>query len=74
MQLCNLKIGDSAYVKQVNLNNESKVRLYELGMIEGTKIKLVLKNNGINAYSFRNSLIAIRNCDAKKIIVGDIND
>ncbi len=50
------------------------MRLYDLGLIEGTKIRLMLVNNGIKAYSFRNSLIAIRDCDAKKIIIGDTND
>ena len=74
MVLCDLKIGDSAYVKEININNTSKLRLYELGLIEGTKIKLILKSKGINAYLFRNTQIAIRNNDAKRIIIGDIND
>lgn len=74
MVLCDLKLNSSAYIKEIKLNNTSKLRLYELGLIEGTKIKLILKSKGINAYLFRNTQIAIRNNDASKIIIGDIND
>ncbi len=74
MYLCDLKVGDISYIKSIDLLNNSKMRLYDLGLIEGTKIRLMLVNNGIKAYSFRNSLIAIRDCDAKKIIIGDTND
>lgn len=74
MQLCDLKTGKNAYIKQINLNDISKIRLYDLGLIEGTKIKLILKSKSISAYYFKNTLIAIRNNDAKRIIIGDIND
>ena len=74
MQLCDLKIGNSAYIKEINLESTSRVRLSELGLIKGTKVTNVLKNNGINAYKFRNTLIAIRNCDASNILIGDVND
>ena len=74
MKLCDLKIGSSSYIKNINLDNSSKIRLNELGITKGTKITKMLNNNGINAYYFKNTLIAIRNKDASNIIIGDIND
>ncbi len=74
MSLCDLKIGESGYVTKINCNDDIRVRLYDLGLIEGTNIKLILISNGINAYLIKNSLIAIRNKDALNIIVGEVND
>ena len=46
-----------------------------MGLIEGTKIQLVLisPSKKIKAYNFRNTLIALRDIDAKNILVGGIN-
>lgn len=74
MKLCDLKIGSSSFIQNINLDNSSKIRLNELGITKGTKITKMLNNNGINAYYFKNTLIAIRNKDACNIIIGDIND
>ena len=74
MKLCDLKIGSSSFIQNINLDNSSKIRLNELGITKGTKITKMLNNNGINAYYFKNTLIAIRNKDASNIIIGDIND
>lgn len=74
MLLCDLKLGDSVYINQINTSGDMRIRLYDLGLIEGTNIKLILVSNGIKAYLVRNSLIAIRDNDAKDIIVGDIDD
>lgn len=70
MHLCDLKIDDYAYIKKINLPEFSKVRLYNLGLIEGTLVKVSLIGNGIKAYMFRNTLVAIRDCDSKNIMVG----
>ena len=74
MSLCDLKIGESAYVTKINCKDDMLIRFYDLGLIEGTSIKLILISNGIKAYLIRNSLIAIRNNDALNIIVGEVND
>ena len=74
MLLCDLKLGDTAYITKINSSDDMLIRLYDLGLIEGTKIKLVLTSNNIGAYLFRNSLIAIRDNDAKDIVVGDKYD
>ena len=74
MSLCDLKIGESGYVTKINCNDDIRVRLYDLGLTEGTRIKLILKGKKIRAYSFRNTLIAIRDKDASNILIGDIDD
>lgn len=73
MNLNNLNIGEIGFIKKVNCNKEMLIRLYNLGLIEGTKIKVILKNKGIKAYYFRNNLVAIRNSDASMIEVGKCN-
>lgn len=76
VKLSDLKIGESSIVKKINSCEDVKVRLYDMGLIEGTKIQLILvsPSKKIKAYSFRNTLIALRDIDSKNIIVGDIND
>lgn len=74
MCLYDLNIGDIAYVKKIVGSNDIIVRLYDLGLTEGTRIKLILKGKKIRAYSFRNTLIAIRDKDASNILIGDIDD
>lgn len=74
MLLCDLKIGQKSSIININLPVQEKIRLYNLGLINGTNIQTILENKGIKAYLFRNILIAIRNKDAKKIIIEDIYD
>lgn len=76
MRLSDLKKGNCAIVKKIEGNSNIKVRLYDIGLVEGTKIKMLLESPSkqIKGYFFRNTLIAIRDKDAKKIIIGDIND
>jgi len=42
VKLSDLKIGESAIVKKINSCEDVKVRLYDMGLIEGTKIQLIL--------------------------------
>ena len=74
MLLSDLKLGDSAYIIKINCKDDMLIRLYDLGLTEGTKIKLVLVGKGIGAYLFRNSLIAIRDKDCKNIVIGEVYD
>ena len=72
--LCDLKLGDCAYITKINCKDDMLIRLYDLGLIEGTNIKRVLVGKDIGAYLFRNSLIAIRNRDCKDIVIGEVYD
>lgn len=69
--LNNVPIGKSALVKELNSNKDVKRRLRDLGLIKNTIIKPIYKSplNDPTAYLVRGSVIAIRNDDAKKIII-----
>lgn len=71
MKLSDIKIGESAFIKKVNVDNSIKRRLLDIGITPGTKIKSVLKNfNGnLTAYSIKGTLIAIREEEANNILV-----
>ena len=60
-------------IKNINTNEITKRRLYDIGLIKDTKIKLLFKSpsNKIKAYLIKDSIIAIRNRDAKNIEVYD---
>ena len=60
-------------IKNINTNEITKRRLYDIGLIKDTKIKLLYKSpsNEIKAYLIKDSIIAIRNKDAKNIEVYD---
>lgn len=76
MQLKNLNllpINKYGTVKNVIGDENTKRRLLDLGLVKGTKVKpvLVSPSNGLRAYEFRSSLIAIRKEDAEKISLED---
>ena len=64
-------IGDFAVVVAVNTKLSLKQRLYDIGLVPGTKIKVVHQSPAGNprAYLVRGAVIALRNCDAEKIYV-----
>ena len=65
------KIGDILFVKKILNNTSIKRRLLDIGLTPGTKIERVLENfdGNLVAYMIRGALIAIRNEDAKTIVV-----
>ena len=66
MKLCELKLGESAYVKSISSNSNISRRLLDIGVIPGTKVECVLISPAKNpkAYMIRGAIIAIRNEDA----------
>lgn len=60
-------------IKNINTNEITKRRLYDIGLIKDTKIKLLFKSpsSKIKAYLIKDSIIAIRDKDAKNIEVYD---
>ena len=58
-------------IKNINTNEITKRRLYDVGLIKDTKIKLLYKSpsNKIKAYLIKDSIIAIRDKDAQNIEV-----
>ena len=71
-----LPINRYGIVKNIIGKDNTKRRLLDLGLVKGTKIKpvLVSPSNGLRAYEFRSSLIAIRKEDAENIIIGGKNE
>ena len=63
--------GEFAIVVAVDTQISLKQRLYDIGLVPGTKIKVVHQSPSGNprAYLVRGSVIALRNCDAEKITV-----
>lgn len=76
MYLNNIKNNRYYTVDKINLNEKTKRRLYDIGLVNGTKIKLLFlsPSKKIKAYLIRDSIIAIRDSDASKIEVNRIND
>ena len=68
--------GEFAVVEAVDTALSLKQRLYDIGLVPGTKVKVVHQSPSGNprAYLVRGSVIALRNCDAEKIFVRDDSD
>ncbi len=66
-----ISTGEFAVVTAVATGNSLKQRLYDIGLVPGTKIKVVHQSPAGNprAYLVRGAVIALRNCDAEKIFV-----
>ena len=71
-----ISTGEFAVVVAVDTALSLKQRLYDIGLVPGTKIKVVHQSPAGNprAYLVRGSVIALRNCDAEKIVVRDDSD
>lgn len=70
-QLNELKIGQTAKIKKIETENSIKRRLLDIGLIPNSIIKCILKSPWKDpiAYEIKGTLIAIRNCDSKHILV-----
>ena len=74
IMLNNLKIGESGYIRKIFLEENIKRRLQELGFIDGTIIKCVLKSplNDPKAYFVKGTTIALREEITENILVGRV--
>ena len=73
MYLNNITNNEYYTVDEINLPEKTKRRLYDIGLVKGTKIKLLFSSPSkkIKAYLIRDSIIAIRNSDASNIEVNN---
>ncbi len=69
--LDNLMIGDKAEVKKIKTDNSICRRFLDMGIVPGSKIECIMKSPGGDpvAYLIKGALIAIRNDDAKNILI-----
>lgn len=66
-----ISTGEFAVVLSVDTELSLKQRLYDIGLVPGTKVEVVHQSPAGNprAYLVRGAVIALRNCDAEKISV-----
>lgn len=66
-----ISTGKLVTVISVDTQLSLKQRLYDIGLVPGTTIKVVHQSPSGNprAYLVRGAVIALRNCDAEKISV-----
>ena len=69
--LTSLKVDEEAKVIGLLSNTTMRRRLQDIGLIEGTQVKCVLKSPGGDpiAYQIRGAVIALRNEDSANIMV-----
>lgn len=66
-----LKKGEKAVIKALEIEGSMKRRLLDIGLIKDSIVECVLESplKDPKAYWIRGALIAIRNSDAKKIYI-----
>lgn len=74
VSLYDAPLGKKVIVKKVLSNGSIKRRLLDIGLTPGTVVESSFRNPGGNliAYVIRGALIAIRDDDAKKILIEGI--
>lgn len=63
--------GQTAVIKQLNINGSMRRRLLDIGLIDGTKIECIGKSvlGDPSAFLIRGAVIAIRSEDCKNILI-----
>ena len=69
--LSELKKGDICEIKKIETKNQIKQRLYDIGMIPGTKVKCLQKSmfGDPTAFLIKDTVFALRNQISSKILV-----
>lgn len=69
MTLDMLNVGESAVIKKLNNVDTERRRLFDLGILPGTRIENVMKSplGDPVAYRVRNSMVALRRAQARLI-------
>lgn len=71
MELCKIEFDRVGIIKKIMVNDGMKRRFMDIGVVPGNEIIRVMEDycKGISAYIIMDSLIGIRNKDARGIIV-----
>lgn len=66
-----LKVGQSATVKQLLSDSSMRRRLQDIGLIEGTKVECVQRSPAGDPIAFliRGAIIALRNEDSSSVMM-----
>ena len=75
MTMNQMRIGDAATVKKLDIYGSMRRRLQDLGLIEGTYIECLQKSplGDPSAYLIRGAVIAIRSDETSRILISDKN-
>ena len=70
-----LEIDKYAKIEKIECSETIRRRLYDLGLIDGTKIKALYKSpfGDPSAYLIKGAVIALRHDDTKHITILDVN-
>ena len=66
-----LRVGQSAYVAEIQADEAMRRRLLDLGLIRGTRVTCTAKSPAGDpaAYLIRGAVIALRRSDASQILI-----
>ena len=64
-----LEPGQEGTISEIKEDDKIKDRLNAIGLIKGTKIKMITAGMGLKVYEIRGGQFALRNSDAKNIKV-----
>ena len=69
--LCEMEVGDRAFVYALLNEKNLRRRLQDLGMIEDTAIECIGQSpgGGLRAYLIRGAVIAVRDEDARQVLI-----
>lgn len=69
--MCDMEIGKNGVIKIIDIEDNFKRRLMDIGIVNGESVVRVLEDyfRGISAYVIMDSLIAIRDNDVRGIKV-----
>ena len=69
--LCDLNVGNHAFVYKIMSKDDMRQRFLDIGLIENTPVECVGQSPASDpkAYLIRGAVIAIRNDDAKDILI-----
>ena len=69
MSAFDLKPDQTGIVQEIKHSGNQRNRMLDLGFVPNTQIKCTFRNRSLIAFDVKNSIMAIRNDDAKKIII-----
>ena len=71
IEMCDMEIGKLGIIKKIDIEDNFKRRLMDIGVVNGESVVRVLEDyfRGISAYVIMDSLIAIRDNDVRGIKV-----
>ena len=66
-----ISTGELATIVEIDTELSLKQRLYDVGFVPNTRVKVIHQSPAGNprAYLVRRAVIALRNCDAQRILV-----